>query len=545
MNNNQKKLSTLVFFSNIKIKLIIIILALITTGFGLFTAYYQKFFFQNLDIQTLLIAGFSMLLYFTGNQFTFYLCQLEAIRTQNEVSSELYRHLLQLNSLAKNHRTGGELLSHYTTDIPSMTMWLEQTLPFLLFTFLPLITTPIFLHLAYEISYMQAYGVILFITFANLLMAKRQSLFFSKFKSLAANRMSSVNEWIQNIKNLRIYGWISSFENIILNKRKQETVNRIQMVTNGQMMNAVSSSIPYWLNLLVLVSFVWRSEIKINKSDILVLIWMVGVFLSRPLRQLPWLFTMYFDAKTSYSRLNQLFKIQNKLPVIKNRLQMSQNSLLEIKNLNLVLENEPKLSNICLEITKGEIVVILGPVGSGKSLLFKSIIADLPFTADHFFIKDKSFLPQDPFVFSSKISQNLTFSYSDNMDMTLAQSSLAEAQFDIDQLSLQQQLNTQVGERGLNLSGGQKQRLHLARLFYNSKNLTLLDDPFSALDVNVEKKLIEQLKIKKNLNNAFLISTQRYSIIDHADRVIFMHQGKIVFDGATPLFKKSVWYHPL
>ena len=84
-------------------------------------------------------------------------------------------------------------------------------------------------------------------------MAYRQSIYFSRFKILAAERMGLVNEWIQNIKQLKILNWIEGFESRIIIKRKEETHNRIVMVTNGQIMNSFSSTVSFWLNLFCLV----------------------------------------------------------------------------------------------------------------------------------------------------------------------------------------------------------------------------------------------------------------------------------------------------
>jgi ABC-type multidrug transport system fused ATPase/permease subunit len=97
-------------------------------------------------------------------------------------------------------------------------------------------------------------------------------------------------------------------------------------------------------------------------------------------------------------------------------------------------------------------------------------------------------------------------------------------------------LQTIIGERGLNISGGQKQRLNLARLFYHPLPLFLLDDPFSAVDVGTEKKLIDSLFSLKSDNHSFLVITQRYEFLKQCDRVIYMENGEIKFNGTYPEF---------
>jgi ATP-binding cassette, subfamily B, multidrug efflux pump len=521
-----------VFLIHLKLKFFIIFISLISAGLGLFSAYYQKIFLHDLTLKTLFISGFVMLFFFLGNQLTTYLCQLEASKTQAQVAVYLYRHILFLNSTAKRHKTNGELLSYYTTDIPSLTMWLEQTLPFTLTTFIPLILTPIFLFYSYHVSFIASYSVVFLLLLINVLMAKRQSFFFGRFKILAGERMSFVNEWLQNIKNLKLYGWVESFEKQIFLKRETETANRIQMVTNGQMMNSISSSVTYWLNLAVLGYIGFHFIEPLTTADVMVLIWVVGVFLSRPLRQLPWLMTMFFDAKTSYSRLEKVFSLSNLEPSILKPEFSAENQSLIIENLNLRDQDQQLLKKINLTINQGEIVGLLGPVGSGKSLLIKSIILDTPFQADRFKSSAVSYLPQEPFIFSSTISQNLSFSYNDDIDILRAEASLKKAEFDLHGKNDRTLFSTVVGERGLNLSGGQKQRLHLARLFHQKNRFFVLDDPFSALDIAVEKKLIQQILHLKSTGDTFLISSQRDTFLQYCDRVIYMEHGEIIFNGS-------------
>jgi ATP-binding cassette subfamily B multidrug efflux pump len=197
------------------------------------------------------------------------------------------------------------------------------------------------------------------------------------------------------------------------------------------------------------------------------------------------------------------------------------------------------LHKVNLTIKPGEVVALIGPVGSGKSLLLKSIIKETPFTADRFEASPAAYLPQDPFIFSSRIHNNLTFSYDDQYDEEKCMEALRLAHFDETHKTGAELLETVIGERGVNLSGGQKQRLHLARLFYNSKPLFLLDDPFSAVDINTEAAIIESIKKMKARQHAFLITTQRHTFLKYADRILFLDKGSIVFDGNYSQFLEA------
>lgn len=532
-----------VFLNRISHKLFIVFLAMTAGLCGLLTPYYQRHFLESAQTFELLQAAGLMLISLMAYQLTIYLSQKETVRAQKHLASLLYEHILQLSSFSKMTKTTGELVSQYTTDIPSATMWLEQTLPYFLTTALPLIFTPLFLKFAYNVDLWYSVVFISLLVFFNMMMARRQSVFFYHFKKLAAERMTLVNEWIQNIKSLRTLGWITAFEKNIREKRILETENRVAMVTNGQIMNSFSSSITFWLNLLVLIYFLTTSIEGLKKEDLLVLIWVVGIFLSRPLRQLPWLLTMFFDALTSVKRMNQILTLQNQDPIFPQSILSEPNHVLEIRNMNLNLNSGEKemhlLRQINLTIKIGEVVALIGPVGSGKSLLLKSIIKETPFKADHFQAHPTAYLPQDPFIFSSCIHHNLSFSYDDQYDVKKCMAALRLAHFDETLKTGTDLLETVIGERGVNLSGGQKQRLHLARLFYNPQPLFLLDDPFSAVDIKTEASIISSIEKLKQQHHAFLITTQRHTFLKHADRIVYLNQGSIIFDGTYNDFQEA------
>ena len=522
-----------ILFNRLKHRFLIVLLALIATFTGLLVPYYQKSFMQQFDTQFLAICTALALISFLTMQLTSYLGQREALKCQRILSEKIYNHILSLKALAVRNRTVGEMVSLYTTDVPSATMWLEQTIPYALTTAFPLVVTPFFLYYVYDIPVGFTAMLLGVIIGVNLALARRQSFFFFKFKMLAAQRMGLVNEWIQNIRGLKSLNWVTGFEKKIITKRIEETNNRIAMVTNGQIMNSISSSITFWLNLFVIWFIVYLSPELIVKIHLITLFWVMGVFLSRPLRQLPWFFTMMFDAWTSIKRLADFFSITNTDYVIKTASNNANaNLVLDVKNLSLTLDQKIYLKNISLKITSSEIVALIGPVGSGKSTFLKSLMKETPFHADSLFVAPYNFLPQESFILSASVFENIVFDYDlARQDKAQAMNALHKAQFDVNQDRLEKGLDTIIGERGLNISGGQKQRLNLARLFYNPKPLFLLDDPLSAIDVGTEKKLIETFLYYKSMGHSFLVTTQRYEFLQFCDRIIYMDQGEIKFIG--------------
>jgi ATP-binding cassette, subfamily B, multidrug efflux pump len=532
-----KKILRIIFLERFRYRLLILFLSLLAAVCGLALPYYQKHFSDDLTYATLTVCICLSLVYLMLNQLTLFVGQNEAIRSQRKLAETIYSHHLQLKPLTLQNKSVGEVVALYTTDIPSLTVWLEQSLPYGLTTLFPLILTPLFLSYYYNLSPLFSYGLVAVLVVINGLMAYRQSLYFFRFKQLAADRMGLVNEWIQNIRGLKTLNWIEGFENKIIRKRREETRNRVSMVTNGQVMNSISSSMNFWLNLSILSFFIWFTDQPLSKSDVIALLWVTSVFLSRPLRQLPWFFTFVFDAWTSFKRLGEFLGLTNKDYQVKNTNALSPDSLLEIENLSLKIGSRQILSKVNLQINPGEIVAVIGPVGSGKTLLMKSLIGETPFVADRYFKKKTSYVPQDHFVMSASLRDNMAFEYQADLQQDpKIMAHLKKAQFDFELDRVQNGLDTLIGERGVNLSGGQKQRVSLARQLMRPEKLLLLDDPLSAVDIATEKKLIAEFKEMKAHGYSIVLTTQRFTVLPECDRIIFMLNGQIEYDGPAQKF---------
>lgn len=544
MKLGSKTILNIIFFDRLHFRFLILFLSFASTILGLAVPYYQKIFSTELSYSSLFVCIALALFYLLFNQLTLFVGQSESVQAQKKIAELIYKHNLELKPLTLKHRSIGEIVSLYSTDVPSLTVWLEQSLPYGLTTVFPLILTPVFLHYFYGLPLTFSLGLVVLLVIVNGLMAYRQSVFFFKFKVLAALRMGLVNEWIQNIRGLKTLNWVEGFENKIIRKRKEETVNRIGMLTNGQIMNSISSSVMFWLNLAMLGFMIWFYPSEVSKADIISLLWVTTVFLSRPLRQLPWFFTFVFDAWTSFRRLADFLDLKNQTPKVISTIATDPDAILQVKNLNLEIENRNILKNIDLKIYPSEIIALIGPVGAGKSLLIKSLIDETPYTAEVFHKHPStSYLPQEHFIMSASLRDNMNFYYQSPQDYdSQIMQHLSQAQFSFEMDRVQDGLETVIGERGLNLSGGQKQRVSLARQLMHSTKLLLLDDPLSAVDVNTEKNIIQEFTKLKNLGCSILMTTQRFSVLPYCTRIIFIREGCMEFDGNAETFLQKSQY---
>ena len=213
-----------------------------------------------------------------------------------------------------------------------------------------------------------------------------------------------------------------------------------------------------------------------------------------------------------------------------------------IRGLSLQLGERGILNDIDFEAKPGEFVAIIGEVGSGKTQFLLSLLRDSPAVFDTFRIDDLdatrlslpelrdlfSYVPQDGFTMSTTLRDNVAFAYdfAPDYDSEISES-LRLAYFEPEQERMSGRLETEIGERGVNLSGGQRQRVGLARAYLHQRSIVLLDDTFSAVDVETEQKLIERLVLGKWKQHTRILVTHRLSVLEHADRVYIMERGRL------------------
>lgn len=365
-----------IVFYRLNQRLLIIFISLLASIFGLMAPLLQKEFIDGLlhnqhqaylslktlslgteitPLQIIPICFFVLITSQALTQLTNYLGLRESLIMQRRLSDLIYKKHLALNVDAKNTYQNGEIVSLYATDISSATVLLDQTLPYGTTTFFPLVLAPLVIKTMFNIPVGVLSAFMLGFITLNTALAFRQSRFFFSFKRLAADRIALVNEWIQSIKTIRILGWIDKFENNIFQKRQFETANRVAMVTNGQTMNTISTSVTFALSILGLISLIFYSDRSPTSGELLALFWIVGLFLTRPFRQLPWFFTFAFDALTSIQRLEKFLNLPNthfsiSSPGFHNLSfdELNKDCVLEIHNLNLKIHNRSILGPIHL-----------------------------------------------------------------------------------------------------------------------------------------------------------------------------------------------------
>lgn len=261
------------------------------------------------------------------------------------------------------------------------------------------------------------------------------------------------------------------------------------------------------------------------------------------------------DAKVSSDRLFGLVNKEDSIVLSYGEKKVSKTPHIKVKNLTVNVEKEALVKNIDIDIPYGKKIGIMGKTGSGKSVILRTIQAFEEYdsgeiTIDGLNIKDYDkceiaraygYAMQDVFLFSNSIESNIAYYNPDAPEEEIIKCG-AIAEVDEFALAFPDGYKTIVGEKGFGLSGGQKQRVAIARAIFKNAPITILDDCTSALDIETESKIFD------NINNHFkgrslIMATHRAKALKEFDEIIFMEQGGIVERGTFDELMKLDGYY--
>ncbi len=281
--------------------------------------------------------------------------------------------------------------------------------------------------------------------------------------------------------------------------------------------------------------------------------------LTWPVASLGWVSSMVQEAEASQKRINEFLKIK---PEIQNTVpeHTPVNGEITFENVTFTYEDTTitALKNVNLQIKKGQTLAILGKTGSGKSTLL-SLISRLYDVNEGSLKIDGSdirslnlfdvrnhigFVPQDAFLFSDTIKNNIKFgneSATDEEVIDAAKKAVVHKNI----IKFKNQYETILGERGITLSGGQKQRVSIARALIKNAPILLLDDCLSAVDTETEEAILSNL-MDFCKDKTTIIVSHRVSSAKNADQIIILDNGKIIQQGThNQLVNQDGYYKDL
>ncbi len=293
------------------------------------------------------------------------------------------------------------------------------------------------------------------------------------------------------------------------------------------------------------------------------LVTFIGYFdlLIWPMMALGQIFTMRSRAKTSLKRVSNFLDQEEEIKNVDNPIFIKNiKGKIEFKNFSFTYPNgqENSLKNISFVVNPGETIGIVGKIGSGKTTLVNSLLRLYNIDNDKIFIDDVdlmrcditslrneiAYVPQDNFLFSDKVSNNISFGRR-NASFDKIRDAAIFADVNDNIVNFKEGYDTVSGERGVTLSGGQKQRISIARAYIKESPIMIMDDSVSAVDVKTEETILKHIKENRK-NVTTLVVASRISTVMNLDKILVLDEGKVVgYDSHKELIKTCPVYQKM
>lgn len=491
----------------------------------------------------LLIIGLAIL----AGVFTFVTRQMIIATSrlvEYDLKNEIYEQYQKLSISFYKRNNTGDLMNRISEDVSKVRMYfgpavmysLNMVVSFIV-TFILMIRTDITLTI-YTLIPLPILSVSIY--FLSQLINKKTTIvqeYLSKLTTAAQESFSG----IRIIKSYAIEdSTIHKFEKVAESSRiKNIELNRVQALFFPLMILLIGIS-----NLLVIyIGGLRYIEGIITLGDIAKFIMYVNI-LTWPVAILGWVTSIIQQAEASQLRINEFLKEK---PDIVNQSQEETPIKGDLKFNNVCFTYKDTgikaLKNISFELKEGQTLAILGKTGSGKTTLINLIARLISTQSGEIVINNTiiekhnlnnlrqgiGFVPQDGFLFSDTISNNIKFGYEDASTDEITQAA-KDAHIHHNITSFKDGYETFVGERGVTLSGGQKQRISIARAIIKKPEILIFDDCLSAIDTETEEIILQNLE-RITKNRTTIIVSHRVSSIKHANQIIVLHNGEIIQQG--------------
>jgi ATP-binding cassette subfamily B protein len=479
--------------------------------------------------------------------FTFLMRQMIIVvsrKIEFDLKNDIYNHYQKLDLAFYRRNNTGDLMNRITEDVSRVRMYAGPAIMYsvnLFFTIL-FVTTRMFMKNPHVALFVLIPLPILsfVIYYVNELVEKASTAIQSKLSDLTTD----AQETYSGIRVVQAYArekeMVEHFKvESETYKRKQLDMAKIDSIYFPSMTFLIGCSV-------ILVVFVGGAQVGAGKlsAGAIAAFLMFTNMLMWPVSSLGWTASMIQRAIASQKRINQFLNYEPAVQHVAGiEKKMEGEIVFDHVSFTYPDTGIVALKNVSFKVNPGQRLAIIGRTGSGKSTIADLImrmydVSSGKITVDGSNIKEWNlaslrrqvgFVPQDVFLFSETITDNISFGLNES-DKNLAVKSAQYASIRSEIENFPEGFETIVGERGVTLSGGQKQRISIARALSKQPNVLLLDDCLSAVDTATEKEIQQNLDEVLSGKTAIIITHRIFSLI-HFDNIIVLDEGKVVEHG--------------
>ena len=481
-----------------------------------------------------------------------------ARRIERALRGRLFNHLQTLSASYFSHTKVGDLMAHATNDIEAVRMAMSMGVVFLVDTIILGVLTIFFMIYIHPELTLFAVLPMPLITLITLFFSRSIHHRFETVQKAFASLTERVREAIAGIRVIKAY---------VLEEREEEKLSHLSQDYIRKNLDVVKvwgmffPIILFFSNLSMAIVLYAGGRLTILQSistgDFVAFMSYLGM-LAWPMMALGWAVNMIQRGGASMERLNRIFaetpEIFDASGLVRTR---PLNGSIELRGLSFSPRNggNPLLRDIHLTIKAGERMVVVGRTGSGKTILCNLVARVLESSKGHLFFdgveiheipldvlrRSVGYVPQDTFLFSDTIRENIAFGELDASDKEIEEAARLAQIYD-EVMGFPEGMNTMVGEKGITLSGGQRQRIAIARAILMDPPIFILDDALSSVDIQTEERILEGLE-KFIKGKTSILITHRIAPLRRADRIVVLEEGSVaeMGDHKSLLLKAGIY----
>lgn len=469
--------------------------------------------------------------------FLFLMRQTLIVMSRNiefDQKNELYAHFQSLDfNFYKKNKTG-DLMTRISEDVGKVRMFTGPAVMYLINTFATIIIVLVFM---LNINWQLTLFVFLPLPFLSFIIYKVSDL-INKRSTTVQEELSKLTSHTQEtfsaIRVIKAYNRENYYERELENLNQSYKKHSLKLTLVEAffqpilvLMVGISVILTVWIGSKLVIN----GSIEVgNITEFIIYVYK----LTWPFASLGWVTSLIQRASASQTRINEFLNYQSDIinkPTTTKKIEGN----IEFKNVNFIYDdnNIQALKQFNLTINKGDIIGIKGQIGTGKTTLVNLLTRMYDVTSGELLIEGQSIkdydifelrksiacVPQDVFLFSDTIKNNIAFSSNHTFtDQEIIDAAKAAGVYD-NIMSFPEGFDTVVGERGITLSGGQKQRISIARAIIAKPQILIFDDCLSAVDVETENLILTNLKDIMKDKTCIIIS-HRDSALRNATKVI-------------------------